>query len=105
MHHSNLYKIYPCMLNSHRICAQDLHFDFLNYFWMKDPLGMPEDSLGSMILLKSALADDSNLPRSLDAVWLIEEEVAYCRLSDGVLFIGELPSIGEMIIFFLLINH
>ena len=26
---SNLYKIYACIFNSHRICAQDLHYDFL----------------------------------------------------------------------------
>ena len=39
VHHSNLYKICACILDSYRICAQDLHSDFLDYFWMKDPLG------------------------------------------------------------------
>ena len=67
--------------------------------------GMLEDSLGSMIMLKSALADDYNLPWSLDVVWLTEEEVAYWGLSNDVLFTRELPSIREMIIFFLLLNH
>ena len=66
---------------------------------------MLEDSLGSMILLKSALGDDSFLPRSLNGVWFTKEEVAHWGLSDGVLFIGDLPSVGEMIIFFLIINH
>ena len=67
--------------------------------------GMLEDSLGSMIMLKSALADDYNLPWSLDVVWLTEEEVAYWGLSNDVLFTRELPSTREMIIFFLLLNH
>ena len=66
---------------------------------------MLEDSLGSMILLKSALGDDSFLPRSLNGVWFTKEEVAHWGLSDGVLFIGDLPSVEEMIIFFLIINH
>ena len=30
--------------------------DLLDYFWMKDLLGMLEDSLGSIILLRSVLA-------------------------------------------------
>jgi len=44
---------------------------------MKDPLGILEDSLGSVILLESDLGGDSDLPRSLNGVWLTEEEVAY----------------------------
>ena len=44
---------------------------------MKDPLGMPEDSLGSIILLESDLGGDSDLPQILNGVWLTEEEVAY----------------------------
>ena len=43
---------------------------------MKDPMGMLEDSLGSIILLKSVLADDFDLPRSLDGVRPTEEGVA-----------------------------
>ena len=105
VHHFDLYKICAYMFNSRRRCAQDLHSDFLDYFWMKDPLGMLEDSLGSMILLNSALGDGSDLPGSLDGVWFTEKEVAYWRLFDDVLFTGELPSTREMIIFFLLINH
>ena len=105
VHHFDLYKVCAYMFNSRRICAQDLHSDFLDYFWMKDPLGMLEDSLGSMILLKSALGDDSDLLGSLDGVWLTEKEVAYWGLFDCVLFIGELLSTREMIIFFLLLNH
>ena len=77
MQHSDLYKICTCIYNSQRICTQDLHSGFLDYFWMKDPLGMLEDSLGSMILLESDLGGDSDLPRSLNGVWLSKEEVAY----------------------------
>ena len=74
--HFDLYKICAYMFNSRRICAQDLYSILLDYFWMKDPLGMLEDSLWSMILLKSALGDDSDLPLSLDGVRLTEEEVS-----------------------------
>ena len=94
-----------CIFNSRKICAQNLHSDFLDYFLMKDPLGMLEDSLESMIQLKCALGDDSDSIRSLDGIWLTEEELAYWGLSDSVLFIGGLPSTEGMIIFFFLINH
>ena len=105
VHHSDLCKICACVFNSHRICAQNLHSDFLDYFSMKDLLGMLEDSLESMIQLKCALGDDSDSIRSLDGIWLTEEELAYWGLSDSVLFIGGLPSTKGMIIFFFLINH
>ena len=36
---------------------------------MKDPIGMLGDSLESIILLKSVLGDDFNLPQSLDSIW------------------------------------
>jgi len=52
---SVLYKICACIFNSQRICAQVLFFDLLDYFWIKDPLGMLKDSLGIIILLKSVL--------------------------------------------------
>ena len=56
---------------------------------MKDPLGMMEDSLGSIILLKKFFGDDSILRRRLD------EGVACWGFFDGMSFIRELPSIGE----------
>ena len=40
---------------------------------MKDPIGMLGDSLESIILLKSVLGDDFNLPQSHDSVWPTEE--------------------------------
>ena len=46
------------MFNSRKICAQILHSNFLTCLtisWMKDPLGMLEDLLGSIILLRSVL--------------------------------------------------
>ena len=43
------------IFNSQRIRAQVLCSNLLDYFWMKDPLGMLEDSLGSIIMLKSVL--------------------------------------------------
>ena len=52
---SDLYRIYACIFNSQRTCAQVLSFDLLDYFLMKDPLGMLDDSLGSIILLRSVL--------------------------------------------------
>ena len=58
-----------------------------------------------MILLKSALINDFDLPRSLNGERLIKEEVAYWGFFNDVLFTGELPSIEEIIIFFLFINH
>ena len=66
---------------------------------------MLEDSLGSMILLKSVLVMNSNLPRSLDGAQPIKKGVAYWGFSDVVLFTWESPSIGGVIIFFFLINH
>ena len=42
-----------CMFNSHRICARIL--SCLTIFWMKDPLRILEDSLVSIILLRSVL--------------------------------------------------
>ena len=62
---------------------------------MKDPIGMLGDSLESIILLKSVLGDDFNLPQSLDSIWPTEEGVAYWGFSDGVLFTRELFSFGE----------
>ena len=52
---SLLYGICACIFNYWRICAQVLCSDLLDYFWMKDLLGMLEDSLGSIILLRSVL--------------------------------------------------
>ena len=52
MHHSNLYKIYACMFNSRRICAQVLYSDFLTIFYERST-GMLKDSLGSIILWKN----------------------------------------------------
>ena len=49
--------------------------------------------------------DDSDLPWSFDDVWPTKEGVAYWGFSNGMLFTRELPSTGEMIIFFFLINH
>ena len=51
----DLHKICACIFNSWKICAQFLYFDLLDYFWMKDPLGMLEDSLGSITQLRSVL--------------------------------------------------
>ena len=51
----DLYRICACIFNSWRICALVLCFDLLNYFWMKDLLGMLKESLGSIILLISVL--------------------------------------------------
>ena len=53
------------------------------------------DSLESIILLKSVLGDDFNLPQSLDSIWPTEEGVAYWGFSDGVLFTRDLSSTGE----------
>ena len=52
---SDLYRTCAYIFNSQRICAQVLCSGLLDYFWMKDPLGTLEDSLGSIILLKSVL--------------------------------------------------
>ena len=65
---------------------------------------MLEDSLGSMILLKSVLVMISNLPWSLDGARPIKEGVAYWGFPDAVLFTWESPSTGGVIIFFFLIN-
>ena len=73
MHHSDLDKICACIFNSRRICAQGLYSDLLEYLWMKYSLEMLDNSLGSMIQLKSSLGDDSDLPQSFDGVWPIEE--------------------------------
>ena len=40
------YRACDCIFSSHRIHAQFLYSNLLNYFWMKDPLRMLEDSLG-----------------------------------------------------------
>ena len=50
---SDLYRICVCIFNSRRICAQFLYSDLLNYFWMKDSLEILEDSLKSIIPLRS----------------------------------------------------
>ena len=55
VHHFGLNKICACIFNSRRICAQGLYSDLLDFFPTKDPLGMLEDSLRSMIQLKSVL--------------------------------------------------
>ena len=62
MHHSDLDKICACIFNSCSICAQGLYSKLLEYLWMKDSLEMLDDSLRSMIQLKSALGDDYDLP-------------------------------------------
>ena len=52
---SVLYGNCACIFNSQGICAQVMCSDLFDYFWMKDLLGMLEDSLGSIILLISVL--------------------------------------------------
>ena len=38
-HNFDMGKICAYIFNSHRICAQGLYSNLLDYFWMKDPLG------------------------------------------------------------------
>ena len=103
MHHSNLYKIYACMFNSRRICAQVLYSDFLTIFLWKiywDAKGLT----GEYNSMEKCFGDDSNLPWSLNDVWPTEEGVVYWGLLMVCCSLGTSFHWG-MIIFFFLTNH
>ena len=52
--------------------------------------------------IEKCFGDDSNLPWNLDDVWPTKEGVVYWGFFDGMLFIGELPSTGNI---YLLLSH
>ena len=113
-----------CRFNSRRICAQFItcigsmpiysilggyvHNFYiqicLTNFWMKDPLGMLEDSLWSITLLR-ILVMILTYHEVLIMYGPLRRGVACWGFFNSVSFTRELPSTREMIIFLFLINH